>query len=597
MAQLDPLPAGTKPTRCQSLRLLRLLLLCGAVYAALLLCWDVGQLGQLTAPAEVKSTAKPSMKLVSVSTDTQAASPVESAEEAEQHARSVKILPPNETRLRNWRCIGWKATRDCSPYGPREVKGDLSCSRRIPNGDAGYCELEDIDSGERFRVMRRYCGSLRNSAQFRCGDAAAFANFPMKAKEVVEKALAPGYTLPNIGSGADGIVMVVYPKMVASAYATLKTLRELFGCRLPIEIWYRPREISAVPAALAPLQGLARNQTYEGEITFHEIGDAWAMGFTTKIYAIYNSFFDRVLFLDADNVPVRDPSFLFEAPEFVDTGALFWPDFWHPKRTIFNINAHSPLWEMLSMPFPNMFEQESGQLLIDRRRHTASLELVFFYAFHQPNHFKKFSLVHGDKDLFRLAWMKLDVPFHMILYPPAVAGKVINESFCGMTMVQHDTQGEILFLHRNSNKLTGGPPMTANERLLTIRRKRNKRLRIAQGLDTSEAEQPTPEPAGEADAYPDPIFWSHILSFNRTSRQSNYFIETYNAYPEFPKEQNCYGQRELGKNKHFYAQEVANMTFAGLETSIRHFAFEAVQLQKEAQTLAEKSSNTKPSVR
>ncbi|ETI55283.1 hypothetical protein F443_02024 [Phytophthora nicotianae P1569] len=123
------------------------------------------------------------------------------------------------------------------------------------------------------------------------------------------------------------------------------------------------------------------------------------------------------------------------------------------------------------MPFMDMFEQESGQLLIDRRRHAAPLDLLRFFTFHRPNPFVQLKLVWGDKDLFRLAWLKLDVPFFMIQSPPAVAGKAINGSLCGMTMVQYDAQGEVLFLHRNSNKLTGGRIRSpANEKLKATRK-------------------------------------------------------------------------------------------------------------------------------
>jgi Mannosyltransferase putative len=34
---------------------------------------------------------------------------------------------------------------------------------------------------------------------------------------------------------------------------------------------------------------------------------------------------ERVL-LDANQVPVRDPSEVFQWPQYLDTGALFWPD-------------------------------------------------------------------------------------------------------------------------------------------------------------------------------------------------------------------------------------------------------------------------------
>lgn len=53
-----------------------------------------------------------------------------------------------------------------------------------------------------------------------------------------------------------------------------------------------------------------------------------------------------------------------------------------------------------------MFEQESGQLLVDRRRHSARLKLVRHYAFQRSDIFDRMKLVHGDKDLIRLAWLK-----------------------------------------------------------------------------------------------------------------------------------------------------------------------------------------------
>jgi len=36
----------------------------------------------------------------------------------------------------------------------------------------------------------------------------------------------------------------------------------------------------------------------------------------------------QVLFLDADNMAVRDPTPLFDSAPFAETGALLWPDYW-----------------------------------------------------------------------------------------------------------------------------------------------------------------------------------------------------------------------------------------------------------------------------
>ncbi|KAE9007298.1 hypothetical protein PF010_g10183 [Phytophthora fragariae] len=375
--------------------------------------------------------------------------------------------------------------------------------------------------------------------------------------------------------------MVVYPKMVPSTYATIRVLREVLNCRLPIEVWFRPDEMRKVTASIDPLHQLAASDSIGG-VTFREIDDPLAVEFATKVHAIYHSAFDRVLFLDSDNVPVRDPSFLFETPEFVDTGAVFWPDFWHPQHTMFYLGEDSLLWELLDLPFVDMFEQESGQLLIDRRRHAAAIELLRFFTFHRPNPFVQLKLVWGDKDLFRLAWLKLGAPFHMIQHPPAIAGTAINRYFCGMTMVQHDAQGAVLFLHRNSHKLTGGDIKSpANVKLRAISR--------VTRTDHASREENEDKSSETARDYPDAAIWTHLLSFRSSSPRSEYRIETYHAEPEFPKDQMCYGQRHLDANVNFYAQEFADMSFSGLETELRRFAMEAGQLhQTKVNAIAEK---------
>ncbi|OWZ13746.1 hypothetical protein PHMEG_00012877 [Phytophthora megakarya] len=582
--------------------------------------------------------AEGSMSSQRTSSGSQMSEEEKKQQEAEDHARDVLLLPDNETKPRNLKCLGWKSTGGCSPYGPRQPEKDFSCAKLVPYGHSGYCEVEDTDTKEKFRVMRRYCsGGSRWDMSFRCSDANNFANFHYKARDAANNALAPGFTLPNVGNVTDGdqtqrdgivmvvypklnnalapgftlpnvgnatdedqtqrdgIVMVVYPKLVPSAYATIKTLREVLGCRLPIEIWYRNAEMNGDPNAMKPLTALAKDNA-TSTINFHEITDWHASGYGAKVFAIYHSYFERILFLDADNVPSRDPTFLFNSPEFVEKGAVFWPDFWHPGRTIFAIHSESLLWELVDMPFINMFEQESGQILIDRRRHAVPLELVKFYTFHRPSHFDYMKLVHGDKDLFRLAWLKLGAPFHMIEAPPALAGKTINESFCGLTMVQHDAQGEVLFLHRNSHKLMGEPlraeidyrsrAIARSRKKAEIRqryRKEGKEIPPWSELDAIVQAEETPAPTlepPEPDGYPDSIVWTHLLSFNKDSKQENYYVETYNADPEFPKSQNCYGQRNVSKNEHFYAEEVADLPFAGLETDIRRFAAEAMEIKK-----------------
>ncbi|GMF28055.1 unnamed protein product [Phytophthora lilii] len=590
LASEPPLPLHTRARASRpstASRWPRFLLFCGVLYVCGLLLFI---LESRRSSVTVDAPAQQEVDTFQSSSSSQA--DAFAVAKAEEHARNVKMLPQGQTRRRELRCIGWRATDNCSPHGPRLPHLDKPCHMMVQHTQSGYCEVEDRSTKERFRVMRRYCRSVRPEAQFRCFDAEDFVNFPIEAKEAVSKALVPNFALPNVedGRGMKGIVMVVYPKMVPSAYASIRVLKEVLKCELPIELWYRQKEMDGVPGSMVPLEELAAS--YSG-ISFHGIIEKRATGFGAKVYAIYHSYFEKILFLDSDNVPVRDPSFLFESQEFIDTGAVFWPDFWHPRHTIFNFHGQSLLWELLDQRFINMFEQESGQLVIDRRRHTAPLELVKFYTFHTPNHFQTFKLVHGDKDLFRLAWLKLKSSFYMIDIPPAVAGKAFNNTFCGMTMVQHDANGDVLFLHRNTRKLTGEPKRKiARHKTLAVIRAREK-LMIARSegrrkptLEEIEEElrngTNTPEPtldAPEADGYPDAIYWTHLLSFRNTLKRIHYKIDVHPVLDGFTKGQTCYGVADMvEKNEHFYYQAFANLSFGNLETEMRKFAMEAARM-------------------
>ncbi|POM59852.1 hypothetical protein PHPALM_31360 [Phytophthora palmivora] len=481
----------------------------------------------------------------------------------------IRVHQPRKIR-KNLKCMGWRQTGQCSPYGKREPNSDLACNQIAQGGVSGYCEVLDQDTGELFRVMQLNCSSVRNHVVFSCAEAADFANFGLLAQGVYENALAqntsdPSKLLGNTGRG-NGIVMVVYPKLLSSVYASISVLRS-YNCTLPIELWISQPEVVRTPSMRTTLEML---QQRFSNVTVETIIDPTIAGFSTKIHAVQHSKFDNVLFLDADNVPVRDPTFLFDSQEFREHGAIFWPDFWHPEKTIFNIQHESLLWELVDLPFVDMFEQESGQILINRRRAAAALEVLMFFAYHRPSHFERLVLAHGDKDLFRLAWMKTKTPFYMMPFPPASAGTVrgtYKKQFCGMTMVQFDVDGNVLFLHRNAKKLNG-----------------------------------------KVDKL-DPKYWTHLQAFkwdqdvsvgdgedfrfpaNRTAVQrmmsyesikQKYQIGIQPSGPLFKEFETCYGAEPNVVNN-YNLTKFEDLPFANLEQDLVDYAHEAAILMAQAQ--------------
>lgn len=166
--------------------------------------------------------------------------------------------------------------------------------------------------------------------------------------------------------------------------------------------------------------------------------------FQVKAAAIINSDFQHVLFLDSDNIPTRDPSFLFNTVEYKQHGAIFWPDFWKTA-------SENKIFKLLEIPYQDTWEQESGQIVIDKKRHWIPLQLAWYMQYYHELYFK---LLNGDKDTFQYAWRALDVPFYRIKTFLAMGGFLVDNRFCGHSMLQYmDGYDDApLFVHANLMK-------------------------------------------------------------------------------------------------------------------------------------------------
>ncbi|HEV8542608.1 MAG TPA: FkbM family methyltransferase [Verrucomicrobiae bacterium] len=213
----------------------------------------------------------------------------------------------------------------------------------------------------------------------------------------------------------------------ANAWVCINMLR-LHGCHLPIELWYIGRaELDRKMEALAAPLGVSCVNARE-IMNRHPFRNP--LGWELKCYALLHSRFEEVLFLDADNVPVRNPEFLFASPEFLATGALFWPDF---RR----LSRQRPIWRLCGVKYRAEPEFESGQMVLNKRKCWRPLNLALWYNDHSEFFYR---YIHGDKETFHLAWRRLNAPYSMTPFP--------IQPLRG-TMCQHDFNGERLFQHRN----------------------------------------------------------------------------------------------------------------------------------------------------
>ncbi len=209
-----------------------------------------------------------------------------------------------------------------------------------------------------------------------------------------------------------------------------------FGCQLPIQLWYLgDGECDPYMRRLLKPFGV---ECVDARKLEKEYPCRILCGWELKPYSALHCPFEQVLFLDADNGPVRDVTYLFDTPQFKEYGAIFWPDYacWTLKADVWRIFGM----EELAAKADREVAFESGQFMVDKTRCWRELRMALWYAEHSDFVFR---VVYGDKECFHLAWRKLGTEYAMPPYPP---GWNVH------TIVQYDFEGKIVFQHRCQDK-------------------------------------------------------------------------------------------------------------------------------------------------
>lgn len=222
-------------------------------------------------------------------------------------------------------------------------------------------------------------------------------------------------------------------KYLTCAWVNIHLLKK-YGCSLPIEVWYTGEELT--PEVIEALTGMGVVCKNVRDYTTTDID-----GTALKPFAILHSAFKEVLYIDADNICTADPAYLFESQEYCNTGTMFWPDIWITGKD-------NPIWQIVESRDYNSIEQESGQILINKEKCWKELNLCMYFNEQRKYYY---AMLLGDKDTFRFAWMALKSAYYMVEKSVAFCGYTNERDnvFFGLSMVQHDTRGNIIFLHRN----------------------------------------------------------------------------------------------------------------------------------------------------
>ena len=149
-----------------------------------------------------------------------------------------------------------------------------------------------------------------------------------------------------------------------------------------------------------------------------------------------------MLYLDSDNLPAFKPELAFEMQGYKRMGAMFWPDYW-------KTSANNPIWAIIGVQCRDEWEQEAGQIVIDKARHLDAM-LLSAYMLQDWQFWYYFS--DGDKDVFRFSFLALRkrwaLPGRWVGAAGLPSGTASGE-FCAHTMQQYDGEGKPAFVHYN----------------------------------------------------------------------------------------------------------------------------------------------------
>jgi hypothetical protein len=234
-------------------------------------------------------------------------------------------------------------------------------------------------------------------------------------------------------SGRGVVICAGGHRLFTNGWVAMRILR-MHDVDLPIQFWHLDSEIDGYMADLVKPWGV---ECVDAAKLKNMLGHRCVNGYEIKPFSMLHCPFEEVLLIDADNVAVKSPMFLFDCEQYKENGALFWPDYSKLARV-------RDIWKVFDTnydDYPNQHEFESGQVLIDKKRHWQAMNLTVHMNDHSDYYYR---FIHGDKCTFEMAWKRLKAPFYL----ETRTIHALDATMCQHSPVDHSR----LFQHRNMDK-------------------------------------------------------------------------------------------------------------------------------------------------
>jgi hypothetical protein len=215
------------------------------------------------------------------------------------------------------------------------------------------------------------------------------------------------------------------------AWVLIWLLRRVHRTPLPIEVWHLGRgEMSEEMQLLLSEEGV---EVVDAGAVVARHPARLAGGWPLKPYAIAQSRFREVLYLDADTVPLVPPHTAFEWTGYCETGLLLWPD-------LVDLKDSNPIWGRLNLQPLNHISIDSGVLVADKAKVWDLLDLAVLMNEYCD---ELYDVLYGDKDTYLLSAKLLNRAISVVQHRPFV----LDGDF-----VQRDEAGEPFIHHRTISK-------------------------------------------------------------------------------------------------------------------------------------------------
>lgn len=253
---------------------------------------------------------------------------------------------------------------------------------------------------------------------------------------MMDRLLEQEFTVPSYKYEKGIVIGAGGAKYFGCGFACFYILRKL-GCSLPIEFWYLDEyEMDNKMKEVCEAFGISyinATQYCKDNNLDPRILNGWEL----KAFSTLHSNFKETLYLDADNIPAQDPTYLFYEPEYLELGAIFWPDLPPSRRAEWLPHI---CWHNVGIDYIDEPDFETGQYLINKEKCYKELQLTMWMNEHSDWFYK---FVYGDKSTFHLAWRKCKSDYAITSKPAGWRRPCI---------LQYDLKNHLVFQHACQGK-------------------------------------------------------------------------------------------------------------------------------------------------